>query len=264
MKKKIILIICFVLAVALSNTGCSTSYNLTTQKEELIFVSDEKEVDLGKSLSKQLEHRYELDNDALLQERADRIGQVLVKVCDRQEIAYHFKVLKEKEVNALSLPGGFIYVNRGLVDKVSSDDELAAALAHEIGHVVARHAVKRLQGLTGYTLLRILLSGKGSRQELSRGADIAFGQLFLAYSREDELLADRLSVKYLKKAKFNPEAALTLLEKLKEAEKKEPLRPLNYARTHPYVPDRIAAVKEEIYGQSDFSDYINKSPDMSF
>lgn len=264
MRKKTILIICFILAAILNNTGCSTSYNLTTQKEELIFVSDEKEVNLGKSLSKQLEHKYELDNNDLLQERAERIGQALVKVCDRQEIPYHFKVLKEKEVNALSLPGGFIYVNKGLMDKVTSDDELAAALAHEIGHVVARHAVKRIQGLTGYTLFKILIAQQAKEPDFNRGVDIAFGQIFLAYSREDEILADKLSVKYLKKAKFNPEAALTLLEKLKEAQRKKPLRPLTYGRTHPYIPDRIATVKEEIYGQIGFEDYINKSKDMAF
>lgn len=252
------------MAAALSNIGCSTSYNLTTQKEELIFISDEKEIGLGQSLSGQVEHKYDLEKDPLLQDKVDKIGQALVKVCDRQEIPYHFKVLKEKEVNAASLPGGFIYINKGLIDKVTSDDELAAALAHEIAHVAARHAVKRIQGVTGYTLFKILVSGQGSKQELSRGADIAFGQLFLAYAREDELLADKLSVKYLKKANFNPEAALTLLEKLKEIERKAPLRPLNFARTHPYISDRIAAVREELYGKIDFKDYINKSPDMSF
>lgn len=260
-----IIFINFILLSSLTLSGCFTSsYNVATEQEEIIFVSDQKEVSLGESFAKQIEHKYELDDDYTLQQKVDRIGQALVSVCDRQEIQYHFKVLKVKEVNAVSLPGGFIYVNRGLIDKVTSDDELAAALAHEIGHIVAKHAVKRIQGVTGYTLFRILLSGKGSQQELSRGADIAFGQLFLAYAREDELLADRLTVKYLKKANFNPEAALTLLEKLKEVNKKEPIRPINYARTHPYIPDRMRVVKEELYGQAGFEDYINKTPDMAF
>jgi predicted Zn-dependent protease len=261
---KIIFIKFLLPVIFFSLNGCLTSYNLATEKEELIVVSDEKEISLGESLAKQVEHKYKLDDDQTLQDKVDRIGQAIVKVCDRQEIRYHFKVIKEKEVNAASLPGGFIYVNKGLINKVSCDDELAAALAHEIGHVVAKHAVKRIQGVTGYSLFRILLSGKGSQRELNKGADIAFGQLFLAYAREDELLADRLSVKYLKKANFNPEAALNLLEKLKEVARKEPLRPLNYARTHPFIPDRIRVVKEELYGQSEFEDYINKTPDMAF
>lgn len=260
--KKIIIFIIFI--IIFNSNGCSTSYNIVTEEEELIFISDEKEVKLGKSLSKQLEGKYELEEDQALQDKVERIGQALVRVCDRQDIPYHFKVLKDEKVNALSLPGGFIYVNKGLIDAADSDDELAAALAHEIGHVVARHAVKRIQGVTGYTLFKILISGLGSQQELNKGTDIAFGQLFLAYAREDELLADRLSVKYLKKANFNPEGILALLEKLKEIGRKEPIRPINYARTHPYIPDRIGVVKEEIYGRIDFEDYINKSPDMSF
>ncbi len=83
----------------------------------------------------------------------------------------------------------------------------------------------------------------------------------LGYSREDELLADKLSVKYTKKAGYDPEAIISFLEKLKQLERDEPLKPLvgSYARTHPYLPERIAAVKHEVYGKMDFTDYINRS-----
>ncbi|MBU4141127.1 MAG: M48 family metalloprotease, partial [Candidatus Omnitrophica bacterium] len=93
-----------------------------------------------------------------------------------------------------------------------------------------------------------------------RWADLAFNQIMLGYSREDEFLADRLAVKYVKKSGYNPEAVITFLEKLKQIQKELPLRPLiaNYARTHPYLPERIAAAKQEVFGKMDFNDYINR------
>ena len=113
------------------------------------------------------------------------VGQRIASVCDRKEINYHFRVLEDDEVNAVSLPGGFVYVNKGLMEKIANDDELAGVLAHEVGHIVARHSIKKLQAVMGYSILRILTVAVPQTGELGTAADIAFTELLLGYSRDD-------------------------------------------------------------------------------
>lgn len=238
-------------------TGCATEYNLATQQEEWIFYSTEKEVRMGEAIAQAVEKQFELSGDPLLQERVKVIGSRIASVCGRQEIDYHFKVIEEKDVNAFALPGGFIYVNSGLLDKVANDDELAGVLAHEIGHVVARHSIKKLQAMMSYNFLRILIAQAPESGKLVTGADIAFIQIIAGYSREDELLADQLGARYTKEAGFNPEGMISFLEKLQEITRRKPLSPKPYIQTHPYVPDRIRVVKQELGKSLTFDDYIN-------
>ncbi len=236
--------------------GCATEYNLATGRKEYILISETSELRMGKSLSRQVEGKYKLPDDELVQQRVNEIGQRIARSSDRKDIPYHFKVLEGEEVNAFALPGGYIYVNKGLVDKLDTDDELAYILGHEVGHVAAKHSVKRIQGALGYGLLRILASKVDEKGKVGRGLDIAFGQIMLGYSREDELLADRLGVKYARKAGYDPEAAIQFLEKLREIEKKKPARIPIYLRTHPPILKRVEAVRMEISGEIDFEDYI--------
>ena len=242
-------------------SGCATEYNLATEQEEVILISNDREVKMGKSISRAVEDRFKLVEDDKIKERINKIGERIANVSDRRDIIYHFKVLNEKEVNAMALPGGYIYVNKGLIDKADSDDELACVIAHEIGHVAAKHSVKKLQGALGINILRILMINSGDSQT-RENADIALAELFLAYSREDELLADKLGVKYAKLAGYDPNAMVSFLNKLKAIEKKEPLRQLNYARTHPYLSDRLATVRMEISGNMGYEDYLNKSQEF--
>ena len=251
---------CLIITFSLS-FNCLAEYNLATRKEENLFFSTASEVKLGRSLARKVEQRFEFSQDPRLQERVDKIGQKLILVCERKDITYSFTVLEDEKVNAFALPGGYIYVNTALVKKADSDDEIAAVLAHEMGHIVARHSIKRLQAALGYSLISILTLVATKDARFKRGTDLAFSQIMLGYSREDELLADQLSVKYLEKSGYNPEAVISFLNKLKQIEKEAPLKPLvaGYARTHPYLPQRIAAVKEQVYGKMDFNDYINRS-----
>ena len=238
-------------------TGCATEYNLATRQEEWIFYSTEKEVNIGKSIARAVEKEYELVDDPLVQKRVRDIGKKIVSVCDRQEIDYHFKAIEEEEVNAFALPGGFVYVTSGLIDKVANDDELACVLAHEVGHIVARHSVKKLQAAMGYNFLRILIAQAPEGGKVIAGADIAFVQIMAGYSREDELLADQLATRYAKRAGFSSEAMISFLQKLQEITRRKPLRPKSYIKTHPYVPDRIRVVKQELGKPLSFDDYIN-------
>ncbi|MDD5155911.1 MAG: M48 family metalloprotease, partial [Candidatus Omnitrophica bacterium] len=238
-------------------TGCSTEYNIVTGQEETYYYSTDKEVQIGKSMSRQVENMYKLDGDPLVQDRVKRIGKKIVSVCDRKDIDYHFKVLDDEQVNAVSLPGGYVYINKGLVDKVDNDDELAGVIAHEVGHIVARHSIKKLQASMAYSLARILAAQVPNAPGLGDTADVAFMQLMLGYSRQDELLADELGARYAGLAGYNPHAMITFLKKLQEINRKKPIEPVNYFKTHPYVPDRIRTVKDDLGERTTFGDYIN-------
>ncbi|PIY80604.1 MAG: hypothetical protein COY80_02065, partial [Candidatus Pacebacteria bacterium CG_4_10_14_0_8_um_filter_42_14] len=248
-------IICFVLVLC----GCSTEYNLATKQEEKYYYNTDKEVIMGQSINRQVEKELKFTNDPLQKKRVEDIGKKIALVSDRKEIDYHFQVLEEDTVNAVSLPGGYVYVNTGLLDKVDNDDELACILAHEIGHIVARHSIKKLQAMQSFSILRLLVAvapapGTG---EVGTAADVAFTQFLLGYSREDELLADQLGARYAKLAGYDPHAMITFLIKLQDINRRMPLQEKSYFKTHPYVPDRIRVVKQELGEPISFDDYIN-------
>lgn len=238
-------------------SGCSTEYSVVTGQEETYFYSTDREVVMGNAIAREVEKEYKFDPDPLEQKRVQDIGKRIVAVCDRKELTYHFAVLDEKEVNAVSLPGGYVYIFKGLIEKCDNDDELAGVVAHEVGHIVARHSIKKLQAQQGYSIMRILVAASPGGGNVGGAADLAFLQLMLGYSREDELLADQLGARYLKRAGYDPEGMEKFLRKLQEIHRKEPLRPYSYFKTHPYVPDRVRAVKQELGKQIHFNDYIN-------
>jgi len=236
---------------------CTTEYNLATKRHETYFYSTKKEVNLGRKVASQMDEQFEpADQD--MQCRVAEIGRRLAKVSDRQDIVYHFKVIKDKEVNAVSLPGGFIYISDSLINIADSDDEIAGVLAHEIGHTSAKHAVKRIQAQYFYNLLRILTARACSNPRVSQGADFAFASLVVSYSKEDEIQADQLSVKYTRKAGFDPYALLIMLDKMQQIDRRRERRKFSYFKTHPPVATRKGAIREAIEGEIDFEGYINR------
>ncbi|MFH0913596.1 MAG: Maf and M48 domain-containing protein [Candidatus Omnitrophota bacterium] len=238
-------------------SGCASEYNIVTGQEENFYYSTDREVQIGQSIARQVEEEYKLAEDPLVQKRVEDIGKKIAEVCDRKDIDYRFKVLEDDEVNAVSLPGGFVYVNKGLVDKAASDDELAGVLGHEVGHIVARHSIKKLQAMMAYSVLRMLSIAVPQGAQVGNAADVAFTEILLGYSREDELLADQLSVRYAKSAGYNPRAMIDFLLRLQDINRRKPLRPKTYFKTHPYVPDRVRVVKQELGEKMDYDDYIN-------
>jgi len=236
--------------------GCSTEYNLATGREESLMYSTEKEVKIGDAVAASIEQQYEINHDVDVNERVENIVKRIVAVCDRQDIVYSAKVINDDLVNAVSLPGGYVYVFKGLLDKVKSDDQLASVIAHEIGHITARHGIKRLQAQYGYMFLQVLSAHSGDA-DFARGVQAAALSVFLEYSQADEFEADRLAVKYIKKAGYAPEEVSGMLRILREQQDKEPLQPASYWRTHPYINQRIANVNKEISGQLHFKDYLN-------
>jgi len=237
--------------------GCSTEYNLVTKQEEKYYYNTDKEVQMGRSIDRQVKKEYKDPVDPLQQKRVEDIGRKIAVVSDRKEIDYNFMVLNDDQVNAVSLPGGYVYVNSGLLDKVANDDELACVLAHEVGHIVARHSIKKLQAMQSYSILRLLVAVAPGTGEVGGAADAAFTQFLLGYSREDELLADQLGARYARLAGYDPHGMITFLEKLQDINRRMPIQEKSYYKTHPYVPDRIRVVKQELGEGIDFGDYIN-------
>ena len=246
--------------------GCiQSSYNLATHSQDYSLTSTSKEVAVGRRIAHRIMEELPIADDELLQEKVRSIGSRIAAVCDRQELVYSFTVVKDDDVNAFSLPGGYVFINDGLIRKTSTDDELAGVIAHEVAHIAARHAVKRFEGGLGLQIAQ--LATLAARQgEAARGLSVAMRAAQLAYARQDELEADRLGVKYLTAAGFDPKGILTFLEKLQDLDRGKShylprgvTRP-RYAMTHPYVPERLRAVKETLFGVADYIDYLN-TPD---
>jgi len=237
--------------------GClTTEYNVGTHRQDIFFFSTAKEISLGQNIAKQIASEYKISENPYHIDRISRIGRKIAEVCDRQEINYYFYVIeKEDEKNAFALPGGYIYIFEELLEMLN-DDELAYVLAHEVGHIVSRHIIKRLQAAMGYNLLMIAATQAPSDPEFVSGLSFALTQIFLGYSREDELNADELAIKYCKLTGIDPKAGITSLEKLYQEDKKT-IRPLSYFRTHPYTANRIRHIKEVLYLPLSPEDYMN-------
>lgn len=244
-------------------SGCAaTSYNVATEQQETLFINTEREIALGASVAKRVEEEFPVVRDPELLQRLDRVSARIAEVADRKDLSYRFSIVEipeQDEPNAFALPGGPVYATRALMELAESDDELAAVLAHEVGHVVAKHTVKRIQGAIGLQLLQILAVGTGAADGNTRqGLDFAFASLMTEYSQVDELQADKLSTKYMRLAGYDPKAAITFMERLRDYTFKQPMHRYSYFRTHPYFSDRIRLLRQQSEGAITFDDYINQ------
>lgn len=197
------------------------------------LISTKEEINLGKSTAQELEKKYGVVQDPVLQERIEQIGQRIVGVSSRQDLPYTFKVLNTDEINALAVPGGFIYLYKGLVDYMPSDDELAGVIGHEVGHVAKRHTVRQIEKNLGISLLfNIFFQNRGAMLQ-----NLVFNAVMADYSRDDERQADELGFTYAMQAGYNPYSMLLTLHKLKE---KEGHATYGLFSSHPNSDSRIA------------------------
>ena len=255
-----IFLVVFLLPFYASSANGFGTYNPATEEEEVIFIPVEKEKSMGKNIDEQVRKKFDLPVDPLVQKRIEEIGKRLAGGTDRRDIVYHFGVLNHEEddyYNAFAAPGGYIYIFDDLVEVMKDDDKIAAVLAHEMGHVEARHSVKRLQGALGITALMILGSQMNAEEGTRARLNNAIGQLMAVYSRHDEWEADELSVRYLKRAGYDPHGAIQALEELKGLRKRGPVRKYMFYKSHPYLSSRIAHLNELVKGYADFDSYIN-------
>ena len=222
---------------------------------------DDEEVKLGRSNAIEHDKTVKLVNDPVLTEKVNRIGQEIAAIANsnpvpaiwgpgpRKAFKYTFKVVDDKDVNAYSLPGGFIYVHKGLLDFVQSDDELAAVLAHEVAHAAHHHMlelIRRQENEQKRVLPILLVLGALSRGTDSLGNLLIATQLYLVaktntYGVEAEKDSDQAAVHYLRQTKYNPVGMLTFIERLARQDALRPQVELGIYRTHPPSPERARA-----------------------
>jgi len=207
------------------------------------------EIGTGKQYSMEIEKSSHLVTDPVVVEYVNRVGQNLVKNSDAK-VPFTIKVLDTDEINAMALPGGFFYVNSGLILACDSEDELAGVMAHEIAHVAAHHAAREMTKLNymqiGSIPLMIFTQGTWTGYGIYEAAQLAVPLTFLQFSREYEAEADYLGIQYAYRAGYDPQGMVSIFEKLDALEKHKPGALSRAFSDHPATPDRIANVEDEI------------------
>ena len=208
-----------------------------------------QETQLGAQISHGIESHYRVVSDPILVERITRVGETLARVVERQDLTYHFKILDIPGVNALSIPGGWVYVTIGMMKFVRTDDELAAVLAHELTHVTHRHYYIQQQR-QGAMLPTMIIAAAisvlaGSPAPLLAGQTVTQGAM-ANYQRDLEKEADLTGVSYLMKTSYSPVAMLTLMEHLAQAEKLNAHPDLGIYQDHPYPDERVAYIRADL------------------
>jgi hypothetical protein len=207
------------------------------------------EVGMGHEYAQEIEKSSHLITDPVIVEYVNRVGQNLVKNSDAK-FPFTIKVLDTDEINAMALPGGFFYVNSGLILACDSEDELAGVMAHEIAHVAAHHAAREMTRMNymqiGSIPLMIFTQGTWTGYGIYEASQLAVPLTFLQFSRNFEAEADYLGVQYAYRAGYDPQGMVSIFEKLDALEKHKPGAISRAFSDHPATPDRIAAVEDEI------------------
>ena len=229
-------------------------------KGQLEFYSLEREAAIGRQLAAEVDRSATIINDPMLSEYVNRIAQNLVLHSD-SKVPFIIKVIDSDDVNAFALPGGYLYVNRGLLEAADNEAEVAGVIAHEIAHVAARHGVEQASKaeLINYASMSLIFLG-GWGYIVQQVAGLAVPLTFLKFSRGAEKEADRLGAQYMWAAGYDPNALITFFEKLQAKEKKKPGTLAKVFSTHPMTGDRITEVRELIARFPDRADYqVNSS-----
>ena len=219
------------------------------------FYSIEKEEALGRGMSHEVEAQAKLLKDPVINEYVNRIGQNLVRNSDAT-VPFTIKIVESDEVNAFALPGGFFYVNTGLIMAADSEAELAGVMAHEIAHVAARHATKNMTKgqLFNFASIPLIFIGGPVGYAVQQAAGIAMPMGFLKFSRDAEREADLLGLEYQYKSGYDPASFVSFFEKIKAQEKRKGNFISKAFSTHPMTSDRVNRAQKEI------SEYLPPRP----
>jgi predicted Zn-dependent protease len=211
------------------------------------WYSLEGEIRMGKEYAQQIESSVKLIQDPVITEYVNRVGQNLVRNSDAQ-VPFTIKVIDSDEVNAMALPGGFFYVNSGLILAADEEAELAGVMAHEIAHVAARHITRQMTRgqYANLATIPLIFVGGGIGYAVRSAAGLGLPLTFLSFQRGFEAEADYLGLQYMYKTGYDPQAFVSFFEKLQAKEKKKPGTLAKAFSTHPQTPDRIEKSQEEI------------------
>jgi predicted Zn-dependent protease len=211
------------------------------------FYSLEKEVAMGREMSQEVESQAKLLRDPVVNEYVNRIGQNLVKNSDAA-VPFTIKIVESDEINAFALPGGFFFVNTGLIMEADSESELAAVMAHEIAHVAARHATKNMTKgqLFNFASIPLVFIGGPVGYAVQQAASIAMPMSILKFSRDAEREADLLGLEYQYKTGYDPGSLVAFFEKIKAQEKHKQNFISKAFATHPMTEDRVKRAQKAI------------------
>jgi beta-barrel assembly-enhancing protease len=220
------------------------------------FYSIEKEIALGKGLAQQVEREAKIVDDPVIAEYVNRLGQNLVRNSDAK-VPFTIKVIDTEEVNAFALPGGFFFVNSGLILKADSEAELAGVMSHEIAHVAARHGTRQATRgeIAQLATIPLIFMGGWTGYGIRQAASVAIPIGFLSFSRGFESEADLLGLEYMYKSGYDPGAFVDFFEKIQSLEKKKPGTMAKVFSTHPMTEDRITAAQKNI------QEYLKERPE---
>jgi predicted Zn-dependent protease len=211
------------------------------------FYSIEKEIALGKQVAQEVERQARIIDDPVIAEYVNRVGQNLVRNSDTK-VPVTIKVLDSEDVNAMALPGGFFFVNSGLILKAESESELAGVMAHEIAHIAARHGTRQATRgqLVNFATIPLIFMGGWTGYGIRQATSILVPLGFLSFSRGFESEADMLGLQYLYKAGYDPTAFVDFFEKIQSDEKKKPGTMAKVFSSHPLTDDRIKTAQKNI------------------
>lgn len=251
MRRRLALSLALVTAVAGVGPGCAT--NPVTGRQEVVFMSPEREAATGKQAAAQVEREMGLFRDPKLTAYVQQIGARMAKLSPRQDVTYRFAIADMAEPNAFALPGGYVYVSRGLLALANDEDELAGVIGHEIGHVAARHSAQRETRQMGVGILSVLgtiaagvVGGGQAAQAASQLGQVAGAGYVAAYSRDQERQADDVGQKLAAAAGWDPEGIADFLRTLDREGKARTgkSRQPTFLDTHPQPGERSVVARE--------------------
>jgi predicted Zn-dependent protease len=222
--------------------GCAI--NPITGEEEIMFFPERDDVAIGQKYAPEIEKELggKIDNPQL-QNYIDFVGQKVARVSHSPDWDYHFVALKDKAVNAVSLPGGYVFITKGMLKKMDSEAQLAAVLSHEVAHVVARDAANVMSTQIGIDVLLSAATTGKAQGDVMTAANFARQILSLRYSREDEETADQTGLEYMVRAGYNP---YSMIETMQMLQNQHEGGPTDILSTHPAPQNRIMYLREKI------------------
>lgn len=232
-------------AAVITLTGCA--YNAATGQRQLNLYSESQEINLGRQADSEVAASYGLYSDSALQKYVQQLGTTIAKTSERPNLPWTFRVVDDPSVNAFAIPGGFIYITRGLMTHVDTEAELAGVIGHEIGHVTAQHSMHSMstQQITQLGVAAGMMI-EPKLQKFGEYVSAGLGLLFLKFSRDDEKQADRLGFRYMVRANYDPRQMVRTFELLNRLSGDSGGRLPEWMSTHPNPENRIANFQKEI------------------